>query len=146
MELVEETLLLAPWGIVTLTALKCIGVSPTAGNLAEATNVRVVAGAAGGVCPAAGTVSAAQTRRLPIVVDRMWLSLNELVLGNLSEDWQRRLHYAASVSTSATGACARGAMASLRIAPVTSRAICRASGMIPKAAPMVAVVSISVIN
>src|SRR6185437_15335043 len=66
--------------IVTRTTLKCIGVSPTVANLVEATTVRVVAGAAGGVCPAAGTVSAAQTRRLPIIVDRIRLSLNELVL------------------------------------------------------------------
>src|SRR6185437_15274996 len=79
MPLVGETLLLAPWEIVTRTTLKCIGVSPTVANLAEATNARVVAGAAGGVCPAAGTASAAQIRKLPIIVDRIGLSLNELV-------------------------------------------------------------------
>jgi hypothetical protein len=67
--------------MVTLTALKWTGVSPTVGNWVEATTVRAVAGAAGGVCPAAGAASAAaQTKKLAIVVDRMWLSLNEFIL------------------------------------------------------------------
>src|SRR5437588_5071628 len=66
--------------MVTLTALKWIGVSPTAGSLVEATTVRAVAGAGGGVCPMAGTANAAaQTRRLPIAMDRMSLSLNEFI-------------------------------------------------------------------
>ena len=79
--MVEETLLLAPEGMVTLTALKWTGVSPTIGNLVEATTVRAVAGAGGGVCPAAGAASAAaQTKNLPIVMDRMCLSLNTFVL------------------------------------------------------------------
>jgi hypothetical protein len=77
----EVTLLLAPAGMVTLTALKWTGVSPTVGNLVEATTVRAVAGTAGGVCPAAGAASAAaQTKNLPIVVDRMCLSLNKFIL------------------------------------------------------------------
>jgi hypothetical protein len=79
--LVDETLLLAPEGMVTLTALKWTGASPTVGNLVEATTVRAVAAAAGGVCPAAGVASAAaQTKKLAIVVDRIWLSLNQLIL------------------------------------------------------------------
>ena len=69
--MVGETLLLAPEGIVTLTALKWTGVSPTAGNLVEATTVLAVAGAAGGLCPAAGTQSAtAQTNELATNVRR----------------------------------------------------------------------------
>src|SRR5215471_8666645 len=76
--LVAETLLLAPEGMVTVTALKWTGVFPTVGNLAEATTVRPVAGAAGGVCPAAAVASATvQTKNVPIGVDRMWLSLNQ---------------------------------------------------------------------
>jgi hypothetical protein len=69
--LVDETLLLAPGGIVTLTALKLTGVSPTVGNFVEATTVRTVGAAADGVCPAVGVASATQTKILPIVVDRM---------------------------------------------------------------------------
>jgi hypothetical protein len=85
--LVEETLLLAPDGMVTLTTLKWTGVSPTVGSLVEATTVRAVAGAAGGVCPAALAASAAaQIMNLEIVVDRMWLSLTKF---NLSSNWRR---------------------------------------------------------
>ena len=80
MPLLEETLLLAPEGMVTLTALKWTGVSPSVGNLVEATTVRVAAGAGGGVWPAAEAASAAaHTRKLPIVVARMWLSLNKFI-------------------------------------------------------------------
>ena len=85
--MVEETLLVAPEGMVTLTALKWTGVSPTVGNLVEATTVRAVAGAAGGVCPAAGAASvAAQTKKLPIIVDRMWLSFNKFILSQSEID------------------------------------------------------------
>jgi hypothetical protein len=64
--------------MVTVTALKWTGVSPTVGNLAEATTVRAVAGAAAGVCPAAVVANATvQTKNVPIGVDRMWLSLNQ---------------------------------------------------------------------
>ena len=78
--MLEEKLLLAPEGMVTLTALKWIGVSPTVGNLVEATIVRAVAGTAGGVCPAAGAASAAvQTKNVPMVTDRMGLSLNKFI-------------------------------------------------------------------
>src|SRR5437870_12803543 len=70
--------------MVTLTALKWTGVSPTDGSLVEATTVRAVDGAGGGVCPTAGAAStAAQTRKLPSVVDRMSLSLNEVILGKV---------------------------------------------------------------
>src|SRR2546426_5055422 len=70
--------------MVTLTALKWTGVSPTDGSLVEATTVRAVDGAGGGVCPAAGAAStAAQIRKLPSVVDRMSLSLNEVILGKV---------------------------------------------------------------
>src|SRR5438552_4680785 len=87
MPLVEETLLLAPEGMVTLTALKWTGVSPTVGNLVEATTVRAVAGAAGGVCPRAGAASAAtQTKKPPMVVGCMWLSLNKFILSEAGFD------------------------------------------------------------
>jgi hypothetical protein len=67
--------------MVTLTALKWTGVSVTVRNLAEATTVRAVAGEAGGVCPAAVAASAAaQTKSVPIAVDRMLLSLNKVPL------------------------------------------------------------------
>src|SRR2546422_492502 len=56
--LVDETLLLAPEGMVRLTALKWTGASPSRGNLVAATDVRTVAGGAGGFCPAAGAISA----------------------------------------------------------------------------------------
>src|SRR2546423_14347181 len=80
MPLLEETPLLAPDGMVTLTALKWTGVSPSVGNLVEATTVRVAAGAGGGVWPAAEAASAAaHTRKLPIVVARMWPSLNKFI-------------------------------------------------------------------
>jgi hypothetical protein len=76
----EETLLLAPEGMVTLTALKWTGVSPSVGNLVDATTVRAVAGAGGGVWPAAEAASAAaHTRKLPMVVDRMGLSLSKFI-------------------------------------------------------------------
>ena len=40
--------------MVTRTALKCTGLSPTVVSLVEASTVRAIAGAAGGLCPAAG--------------------------------------------------------------------------------------------
>src|SRR6266576_154551 len=90
MPLLEETLLLAPEGMVTLTALKWTGVSPIVGNLVEATTVRVGAGAAAGVCPPAGTASAAaQSKNPPSVVDRIgspWLSSSSVEAGF---DWRR---------------------------------------------------------
>jgi len=79
--LFEETLLLAAEGMVTLTALKWTGVSPTIGNLVEATTVRAGAGAAGAVSPAAWVASAAaQNTKLPIVMDRMSLSRTKVHL------------------------------------------------------------------
>src|SRR6476620_8674498 len=101
MPLVEETVLLAPEGMVTLTALKWTGASPTVGNLAEATTVRAVGGAAGGVCPAAVAASAAaQTRNVAIGVARMWLSVNKFIritqdlIGGQILDEHRGLVYA----------------------------------------------------
>src|SRR5438105_12279744 len=80
MLLLEETPLHAPDGMVTLTALKWTGVSPSVGNLVEATTVRVAAGAGGGIWPAAEAASAAaHTRKLPIVVARMWFSSNKFI-------------------------------------------------------------------
>ena len=79
--MVEETLLLAPEGMVTVTTLKWSGVSTTVGNLVEATTVRAVAGEAGGVCPAAVAASAAaQTKNVAIGVARMWLSVSKFIL------------------------------------------------------------------
>ena len=81
MPLFEETLLLAPDGMVTLTALKWTGVSPTVGNLVAATTVRALAGAAGSVCPAAMAANATeQAKNVPIEVARMWLSVNKVHL------------------------------------------------------------------
>src|SRR5258705_13533044 len=52
MPLAAETPLFSPGGRVTLTALKWSGTSVTVGSLVAATTVRVIAGAAGGVCAA----------------------------------------------------------------------------------------------
>src|SRR2546429_8156054 len=76
MPLLEETLLLAPEGMVTLTALKWTGVSPSVANLVEATTVRVAAGAGGGVWPAAEAASAGpHTRKPPVFGARLAASL-----------------------------------------------------------------------
>src|SRR5260370_30277919 len=69
---VDETLLLIPEGMVTLTALKWTGASPSNGNLVEATAVRTAAGGVGGFCPAAGAMNAAaHTNRHRTVVNCM---------------------------------------------------------------------------
>src|ERR1700728_1687258 len=57
MPLAPETLLASPGCRVTLKALKWSGTSVTVDNLAVATAVRVIAGGAGVVCPAAGAAS-----------------------------------------------------------------------------------------
>src|SRR5438105_10369981 len=95
----EETLLLAPEGRVTLTALKWTGVSPSIGNLVEATTVRVVAGAGAGVWPAAEAASAAvHTRKHPIVVARMWLSLNKFIRIDDAPDVSRHAFVASTIA------------------------------------------------
>ena len=56
MPLGADRLIFWPAGIETLAALKYRDVLPREGRLVPATTVRVIAGAAGGVCAAAVTV------------------------------------------------------------------------------------------
>src|SRR5690348_14714357 len=84
-------------GIDTLTVLKYRGVLSREASLVPATTVRVIAGAAGGVCAGAATASPATTNSPMAMAKRCRAAASELAarggasgVGDPSESWTSR--------------------------------------------------------